>query len=58
MGRGNESFFGASESHDQDGRHVHGLTLTYFIARSNLVPFAFIWENLLESHLMKETCSK
>ena len=53
MGRGNESFFGASESHDQDGRHDHGLTLTYF-----LVPFAFIWENLLESHLMKETCSK
>ena len=35
-----------------------GLTLTYFMARSNLVPYAFIWENLLESHLMEETYSK
>ena len=35
-----------------------GLTLSYFIARSYLIPYAFIWENLLESHLMKETCSK
>ena len=23
-----------------------GLTLTYFIARSNLVPYAFIWEKV------------
>ena len=23
-----------------------GLTLTYFIARSNLVPYAFRWENV------------
>ena len=22
-----------------------GLTLTYFTARSNLVPYAFVWEN-------------
>ena len=22
-----------------------GLTLTYFTARSNLVPFAYVWEN-------------
>ena len=22
-----------------------GLTLTYFMARSNLVPYAFVWEN-------------
>ena len=35
-----------------------GLTLTYFMARSNLVPYAFIWENLLESHLMGETYSR
>ena len=35
-----------------------GLTLTYFMARSNLVPYAIIWEKLLESHLMEETCSK
>ena len=35
-----------------------GLTLTYIMARSNLVPYAFIWEKLLESHLMEETCSK
>ena len=34
------------------------LTLTYYVARSNLVPYAFIWENLLESHLMEETYSK
>ena len=46
-------------SHDQDGRHIcpymvktlkkssspdPGLTLTYFTARSNLVPYAFVWE--------------
>ena len=30
-----------------------GLTLTYF-----MVPYAFIWEKLLESHLMEETYSK
>ena len=35
-----------------------GVTLTYFMVRSNLVPYAFIWENLLESHLMEETGSK
>ena len=35
-----------------------GLTLTYFMARSNLVPYAFIWEKPLESHLIKETYSK
>ena len=23
---------------------IHGLTLTYFMARSNLVPYAFVWE--------------
>ena len=34
------------------------LTLTYFTARSNLVSYAFIWGNLLESHLMEETYSK
>ena len=34
------------------------LTLTYFIARSNLVSYAFIWGKLLESHLMEETYSK
>ena len=28
------------------------------MARSNLVPHAFIWEKLLESHLMEETYSK
>ena len=28
------------------------------MARSNLVPYAFIWEKLLESHLMEETYSK
>ena len=22
----------------------HGLTLTYFMARSNLVPYTFVWE--------------
>ena len=31
------------------------LTLTYFTARSNLVPYAFIWGKLLESHLMEDT---
>ena len=24
----------------------HGLTLTYFMARSNLVPYAFVWEKI------------
>ena len=34
------------------------LTLTYFMARSNLVSYAFIMGKLLESHLMEETYSK
>ena len=34
------------------------LTLTYFMARSNLVSYTFIWGKLLESHLMEETYSK
>ena len=25
--------------------YVLGLTFTYFMARSNLVPYAFVWEN-------------
>ena len=32
--------------------------MTYFTARSNLISYAFIWEKLLESHLMEETYSK
>ena len=32
--------------------------MTYFTARSDLVPYAFIWEKLLESNLMEETYSK
>ena len=32
--------------------------LTYFMARSNLVSYAFIWGKLLESHLKEETYSK
>ena len=32
-----------------------GLTLTYFMPRSNFVPYAFIWDKLLESQLMEET---
>ena len=24
----------------------HGLTLTYLMARSTLVPYAFVWENV------------
>ena len=34
------------------------LTLTYFTAGSNLVPYAFIWEKRLESDVMNETYSK
>ena len=34
------------------------LTLTYFMARSNLVAHAFAWGYLLEGHLMGKTCSK
>ena len=29
-----------------------GLTLTYFMARSNWVTYTFEWEKLLQSHLM------
>ena len=32
-----------------------GLTLTYFMARSNLVFYAFEWEKLLKSHLIGKT---
>ena len=31
-----------------------GLTLTFFIARSNLVICTFEWGKLLQSHLMEE----
>ena len=31
-----------------------GLTLTYFVARSNLVTCTFEWGKLLQSHLMDE----
>ena len=34
---------------------VPRLTLTYFMARSNLVSYVFIWEKLLERHLMGKT---
>ena len=30
------------------------LTLNYFTARSNLVSYAFVWGELLESHLMEK----
>ena len=35
-----------------------GLTLTYFMARSNWVVYTFEWGKLLQSHLMGNTCSK
>ena len=35
-----------------------GLTLTYFMARPNLVAYAFELGKLLQSHLMVKTCSK
>ena len=35
-----------------------GLTLTYFMARSNLVAYTFEWGIVLQSHLMGKTCSK
>ena len=31
-----------------------GLTLTYFMARSNWVAFTFDWRKLLQSHLIGE----
>ena len=31
-----------------------GLTLTYFMARSNWVAYSFEWEKLLQSHLKEE----
>ena len=31
-----------------------GLTLTYFMARSNLVSYTFEWGKLLQSHLIGE----
>ena len=40
-----------------------GLTLTYFTARSNLVPYAFVWEkgktlDFSETILIHDTCIK
>ena len=35
-----------------------GLTLTYFMARSNLVAYTFEKGKVLQSHLMGKTCSK
>ena len=34
--------------------HDPGLTLTYFMARSNWVDCMFEWRKLLQSHLMEE----
>ena len=33
------------EYYEVCSNHDPGLTLTYFTARSNLVPYAFVWEN-------------
>ena len=35
-----------------------GLTLTYFMARSNWVAYIFEWGKLLQSYLMGKTCGK
>ena len=94
MGRGNESLFGGSGSHDQDGpKPIYGkkpfknllirnqrandlgawyaalglrpnrvcsnddigLTLTFFMARSNLLSYAFIWKIYIPSGKMLES---
>ena len=36
----------------------HGLTFAYFMARLNLVSYAFELGKLSQSHLMVKTCSK
>ena len=60
--------FKLSRSRDPYGRHAYrvlvyyqvcstddpGLTLTYFTARSNLVPYAFVWEKL-KQRIFSET---
>ena len=33
------------------------LTLTYFMERSDLVPYTFEWVKLLKGHLMEKPCS-
>ena len=37
------------------GMHDPGLTLTYFTARSNLVPYAFVWEKVKTMIFFSET---
>ena len=34
-----------------------GLTLTYFMARSNLVPYAFVWEKGKTMDYFRNYCS-
>ena len=34
-----------------------GLTLTYFMARSNLVPYAFVWEKVKTTDFFRNCCS-
>ena len=34
-----------------------GLTLTYFTARSNLVPYAFVWEKIKQWIFQKQLSS-
>ena len=38
--------------------HDHGMTLTYFTARSTKIPHAFEWEKLLKCDLKGKTCRK
>ena len=35
---------------------VPGLTLTYFTARSNLVPYGFVWEKRKTMYFSKNYC--
>ena len=39
-----ETWYGVLEYYHVCSNDNHGLTLTYFMARSNLVPYAFVWE--------------
>ena len=38
--------------------HDPGMTLTYFMARSTKVTYAFEWGKLLKCYLKGKTCSK
>ena len=51
-----ETWYGVLKYYHVCSNDNHGLTLTYFMARSNLVPYAFVWEKGKTNGLFRNYC--